>query len=107
MLSSFGFQLNTSLPGFLNSVTTVIGNKFNQLIHILMLLFPTSCQFLRPAGRRTASFVPVSVYFLIGPHFAPVNLVHEGLTEAEAEIQLKFIHPSASGKPSPKKFNEG
>ncbi len=83
-MSGFGFQLNTSLPALSNLVTRV-------LMNILMRLSPQSCHFFHSAAVvqvRTGSFVLLYVDFLIDPNFAPVNLSHEGLTKAEAEIRL-------------------
>jgi hypothetical protein len=79
--------LNTSLPPLWN-LTTVLGDKFNRSMNNVMRLFLRSCQFLRSAASPTGSFVPLYVDFLIDPNFAPVNLSHEGLTKAEAEIRL-------------------
>jgi hypothetical protein len=69
-------------------MTTVLGDKFEQFMSDLMRLFFQSCQFLPCWRARTATFVPLYVDFLIDPNLAPVNLSHEGLTKAEAEIRL-------------------
>lgn len=43
------FQLNTSLPGCSNLMTTVLGDKSDRFIRNLMRLFFRSCQFF-PVG---------------------------------------------------------
>ena len=67
-MSRFGFQLNTSQPARLNLATTLACDTFERFMTTLMLCFRQSCQIIGLARRRTVSFMPVYVDFLIVAH---------------------------------------